>query len=126
METARGDDARDFLRAECPKPCMPLPCRQILEVGLFRRTENLDALFSEIGVETGKREAGAVNRRFPKAPFEADLLALQLELKRLGVPLEESLDRDDRDVHALLASRPNGLNNWLGAHVHARCIPNWR
>jgi len=91
---------------------------------LFRRTENLDALFSEIGVETGKREAGPVNRWFTNAPFEADLLALQLELKRFGVPLEESLDRDDRDVHALLAPRTNGLNNWLRAHVHARCIPN--
>ena len=103
---------------------MLLAGRQILEVGLFCRAENLDAFFSEIGIEPGQGEAGPINRRFPNAPVEADLLTLQLELKRLGMPLEECLDRDDRDVHALLTPRTNGLNNRLRAHVHARCIPN--
>jgi hypothetical protein len=53
---------------------------------LFCRAENLDAFFSEIGIEPGQGEAGPINRRFPNAPVEADLLTLQLELKRLGMP----------------------------------------
>ena len=56
METARSDDARDFLRAKCTEPRILLAGRQILEVGLFCRTKNLDAFFSEIGIEPGQGE----------------------------------------------------------------------
>ena len=124
MEPARGDDARNFLRAERAEARVSLPARQILEVGLLRRAEHLHPLLSEISVEPGEREARAIDGRLADAPLEADLPAFQFELQRLGVLFEKAFHRDDRDVHPLLAARSDGLNDRFRAHAQSSCIPN--
>ena len=113
---ARDDETGNLLVAERAKAELSLPHREVFEVGMFRRTQNLDALLGEVGEEPGEREAGAVDRRLADAPLEADRFALELQLQRLGVQLEKAADRDHGDVHPLLAPGGDCLHNGFRTH----------
>ena len=59
MSAAGSDQAGNLLRAKRAETRLPLPRRQTLQVGFFRRAQDLHALFREITVEPGEGEAGA-------------------------------------------------------------------
>jgi hypothetical protein len=118
MRAARRDEARNFLRAQGAKALNTCPARETFQVRLLGRAEDLHAFLREIIIEARERQAGAVNGRLADLPMKTDALSFELELQLPLVSLVETIDRDNRNILALIAAGSDGLRCGFIGHRH--------
>src|SRR5207248_1284875 len=102
MGAARGDETRNFLRAQTAETLDAFSRRKTFQVRLFGRAEDLDPFFGEVIIEAGEREAGTVDGGLANLAMKTDALAFEFQVQLLAVGAIETLDRDDRDILALI------------------------
>ena len=73
-------------------------------------SQHLNPFLGEIRIETGEREAGAVNGWLPDFPMKPHARAFQLHVELFSVTIVKPFDRDYRNAFLLIACGCNRLS----------------
>jgi hypothetical protein len=106
MKTAGDHQTRNFAFAKLANSLNARFLGKALQIGMFGRAQNLDALLREITVEAGKGQTRTIDRRLANFSMKADARSFQFHLQLLGVRIVKTFDRYHR--HRFFARSPRG------------------
>jgi hypothetical protein len=116
MRTARHHQAGDFLSTKASEALDPHTRLQAFKISVFRGAENLHPFLSEISIETGQREAGAIDGGLANLSMKPDARPVQFYLQLLGMRIVKTLNRNHGNAFSLTAGRCDRLRCRLLRH----------
>jgi len=102
IDVTGENETRDAMFEEFTQALAADRIRQRLEILGFPAADDLDALERKRFIETGKGQAGTIDRSLGNAPLQTARARQQLELQLIGVICVELADGDLRDAVFLL------------------------